>query len=363
MILLAVNYHYFCPERRPRGRAIFPTAVPDFEAQLGLLGRGFEFVGRDALLAAASGDGDLPERGCVITFDDGLRSQLELALPVLERLGVPGIFFIAGRPLAERRPLFVHQVHHLRETLSDEEFLEALAGALPKVAAMAEAVREQAIEAYRYDSPAAACTKYILNFALEREERELAIERLFTGLEGDGERFARELYMSAEQVGALEAAHGAVGAHSFAHQPLGLLEPGDLREELERSAAALERATGRRPRAISYPYGGAEAVTRAVADAARQVGFGVGFTMERAFNDSLEDPLLLARIDTNDAPGGRRPLFTVREGELELEPAMGAAPARYPRPASLASARSQSAGVSRLIDSSSPRTSGRQSEP
>src|SRR2546421_7479219 len=37
-------------------------------------------------------------------------------------------------------------------------------------------------------------------------------------------------------------------------------------------------------------------------------GFRVGFTMERALNRTLEEPLLLGRLDANDAPGGKRPL-------------------------------------------------------
>jgi hypothetical protein len=41
-----------------------------------------------------------------------------------------------------------------------------------------------------------------------------------------------------------------------------------------------------------------------VADAAGAAGFEVGFTMEPAYNRSLEQPLLLGRIDVNDAPGG-----------------------------------------------------------
>ena len=37
-------------------------------------------------------------------------------------------------------------------------------------------------------------------------------------------------------------------------------------------------------------------------------GYRVAFTMERALNRSLDEPLLLGRLDANDAPGGKRPL-------------------------------------------------------
>jgi hypothetical protein len=57
---------------------------------------------------------------------------------------------------------------------------------------------------------------------------------------------------------------------------------------------------------ISYPYGSAAAVDRPVAEAAGRLGYRVGLTMERAYNRSLLEPLLLARVDTNDAPGGKQ---------------------------------------------------------
>src|SRR5947208_14231151 len=87
MILLGVGYHYVAAEPPAAPRAIFPVTVDGLAAQLELVGRSFEFVSRDELLAAVDGDASLPERACVVTFDDGLRCQLDLALPVLERLG------------------------------------------------------------------------------------------------------------------------------------------------------------------------------------------------------------------------------------------------------------------------------------
>jgi len=48
---------------------------------------------REALAALATGR-PLPARAVAITFDDGYRDQLELAVPMLERLGLPATFFL-----------------------------------------------------------------------------------------------------------------------------------------------------------------------------------------------------------------------------------------------------------------------------
>jgi peptidoglycan/xylan/chitin deacetylase (PgdA/CDA1 family) len=92
--------------------------------------------------------------------------------------------------------------------------------------------------------------------------------------------------MTAEDVTEFER-RGMLGAHGYSH---------DDADDLARGADVLERVTGSRPRTMSYPYGrpipGAE-------------GFAAAFTTERKVNETLDEPLLLGRFDTNDLPGGR----------------------------------------------------------
>ena len=98
-----------------------------------------------------------------------------------------------------------------------------------------------------------------------------------------------DLYMGRDQVGELER-RGMLGAHGYSH---------DANDDFARGADVLERLTGSRPRTMSYPYGrpapGAE-------------GFIAAFTTERKANETLDEPLLLGRFDTNDLPGGRGPM-------------------------------------------------------
>jgi peptidoglycan/xylan/chitin deacetylase (PgdA/CDA1 family) len=295
--LLAVGYHYVAAEAPHEPRAIFPVSVDALRAQLELLGRSWEFVSRNELLAAAAGDAALPERACAITFDDGLRCQVELALPVLEELGIPAIFFVPGKPVAEGRVLRVPKVHALRERIDDAELLELVG---------AEDVPEDvAREHYRYDTPQAARVKYLLNMALAADERDRVVGAAFAEIFPDEAAFAARLYMSREEIRALAP---SVGAHSYAHEPLALMSPEELDRDLERCTALVEELTGERPRAFSYPHGTPSTIDVATARRLAAAGYRVAFTMERALNRSLDEPLLLGRLDANDAPGGKRPL-------------------------------------------------------
>lgn len=295
-MLLAVGYHYVAEREPEQPRAIFPVTTARLAAQVEALARRYELVTRDQLLAAVAGESELPERACVLTFDDGLRCQVELALPVLERLGAPAIFFIPGRPLAERRMLEVHKLHALRERLADEELRARLPADLPEVSA-AEAQAH-----YRYDTPEAAELKFLLNIRLRAAQRRELVDSLFAAEFADEQAVAGELYADAEQVAGLERAHGAVGAHSYAHQPLATLAPAELRDDLARVTEVLRDLTNTAPRAFSYPYGTPETVGAQTAAQVGAAGYRVAFTMRRDVNESLDDPLLLARLDTNDVP-------------------------------------------------------------
>jgi len=274
-------------------------------AQLELVGASFEFVSSDDVLAAVDGVRTLPERACLVTFDDGLRCQVDHALPVLERLGVPAVFFVPGLPLAEGRVLSVHKLHHIRERLADDD----LAAELERAGVAVEDVDEDAARAhYRYDTPTAARLKFLLNVVLPTDRREQILGAIFARLEGDERAFADTLYMSSDDVRELGRRHG-VGAHSYAHRPLARLEASARRRDLEQSTAVLEPLLDSRPRAFSYPHGTPSTVDVATARDAAMAGFSVAFTMERALNTTLVEPCLLARLDANDAPGGARPLL------------------------------------------------------
>jgi peptidoglycan/xylan/chitin deacetylase (PgdA/CDA1 family) len=278
-MLLVVTYHYLAEEAPAAPRAIFPATPALLERQVEELGRSYELVSRDDLLRALDGEAELPPRGALVTFDDGLRCQVELALPVLDRLGAPGLFFVPGLPLSEGRVLDVHKVHRLREAMADEEILAALGAEAPPVPP----------GRHVYDDPLAAGVKELLATRASDELDELLVHA--------GAEVHPDLYMTAEDVADLER-RGMLGAHGYSH---------DARDDFARGADVLEALTGARPHTMSYPYGrpapGAE-------------GFAAAFTTERKVNKTLGEPLLLGRFDTNDLPGGRSPLRQISESDL-----------------------------------------------
>lgn len=72
------------------------TNTPEaFRAHMKLLhDEGFNVVGFSDVVACTIGEGALPEKAVVITFDDGIKSQFTKARPVLKEYGFTATFFV-----------------------------------------------------------------------------------------------------------------------------------------------------------------------------------------------------------------------------------------------------------------------------
>src|SRR5438874_10027141 len=85
-------YHRLVDKVRYPGTEITPAV---FEAQMKeLKDRGITVIGMQDLLAWKRGEKNIPPRCAVITFDDGWKSQYEVAWPMLKKLGYTFTMFI-----------------------------------------------------------------------------------------------------------------------------------------------------------------------------------------------------------------------------------------------------------------------------
>jgi peptidoglycan/xylan/chitin deacetylase (PgdA/CDA1 family) len=74
-----------------------------------------------ATFTAAAHGGALPRRPVLFTFDDGYRSTLSLALPVLRHYGIPAAIFAVAGPIAEGRLFWFDAVARARGAAAVEE--------------------------------------------------------------------------------------------------------------------------------------------------------------------------------------------------------------------------------------------------
>jgi hypothetical protein len=90
--LQVVLYHHLADEPSELTDELAVSTSPAlFEAHVRRLARDYDVVDLDTVLS-----GRLPKRALLITFDDGYRSVLEIAAPILARLGLPSVFFVSA---------------------------------------------------------------------------------------------------------------------------------------------------------------------------------------------------------------------------------------------------------------------------
>lgn len=141
----------------------------------------------------------VPPNACLITFDDGLACQYNVALPILDELGYEAAYFVSRDVYTKQKGLHVHMVHWTRARLGDDYIREVIqemfvSGDLSKN--LSELDYEITRVCNPYDDPHQATLKYYLNYYLSVQEAERLLDRLMTLLDTTSEQFASEYYMS-----------------------------------------------------------------------------------------------------------------------------------------------------------------------
>lgn len=301
MRLLIVNFHYI-RDHKPRA-GIYPLSTEEFRNQIDILGRLYRFISQQELIDMMASDSLLDEACCLVTFDDGFKEQWH-ALDILERLSIPAACFATTQPIIKGSTHDVHKMHHVYSKMECDELYAQLDDHfhIRDYKFDAALIRQE----YRYDTPMKRKIKFFINFVLDEVERRSMVDYLFTQVEPNEAVFRQSLYMDKYDLAKLAAAD-MLGSHTNTHRPLSTLDADSLMDEISGSKQILEELTSFPIRSISYPFGGPAAVSPKVAEAASRAGMLYGLTMVRGINndDDIRARMMLRRVDTNDAPGGK----------------------------------------------------------
>lgn len=301
-----VMYHYVRPlatDPWPRLKAL---DLGRFRAQLDHLAGGSRFVGLEALLAHARGEGPPPpDDALLLTFDDGYRDHLRHVVPELRRRGLTGVFFPPVCAAADRVLLDVNKLHFILASGADP--ITLLAGTEAMAAERvpgfdAGTMRQAHRRPNRFDDADTSYLKLLLQTLLPGPVRSAILDTLFaTHVSGDPHGFADELYLDEGDLRQMLDMGMQVGGHGTRHLRLSWLPVDEQRQEAVESARFL-RKLGVAERALSfcYPFGDHDETSRGAVAVA---GFRLAFTTRPApYRTGPDDPLAIPRLDTNDIP-------------------------------------------------------------
>lgn len=305
-MLIGANYHYIRKDFSQKYQSIFGVNPKQFEDQLKEIAKYGKFVSQNDIRFAILEGKKLPRNSIIVTFDDGLREQYDLALPILKKLGIPAIFFVCSRPTVEMKILNVHRIHLLRSLVSPMDILNSIKDFLTKrdVNLIWAELHSIAEKIYRYDSAEHAIVKYVLNFVLSKMDQEVFLNEAFPKLVSESEEvFFKDLYMTSDQIKDL-ANWDFLGIHGHDHTPLGDLKSDELDFQITKSKQIIEELTNTEMDSFSYPHGTFQA-SNGLATKLKNAKYNMAFTMERGINSDLEMPFYISRFDTNDLPFGK----------------------------------------------------------
>lgn len=300
-MLTVSNYHYIREKYDAKYPSIFGVTPDAFKNQLELLRNEGDFIAPRDLVGNLEGILASNDNNILITFDDGLKEQFDFALPILDELNIPAVFFANSRNFEEKKVSTVHKIHLLRSVFSPKEFLAKLSDFDTTTLILTET--ERAKEIYRYDDEQSAELKFLLNFKMDFRKQESIIKNVFDS-RFDEDTILNDLYMTEENIIDL-AKRDYLGSHTHSHFPIGLLNADEIYFELNNSKLFFEKLTNTKIEMIAYPYGTDEACTDEVAKIADNLGYKVGFTTKRGVNATGVNHLLMNRYDCNDLPGGK----------------------------------------------------------
>jgi peptidoglycan/xylan/chitin deacetylase (PgdA/CDA1 family) len=301
-------YHYVRDLERSRYPRIKGRSEGDFIRQLDYIAAHYAVVRAEDVIAAAKGNGTLPENACWLTFDDGYRDHYDVAFPLLHARGWQGSFFPPARAVTEGRLLDVNKIHFILAVQADPA---------PLIAAVRDFVTAHQGDAevrpfddywnelakpFRWDPAEVIFVKRMLQHALPAALRDVLTSRLFDRFVAvPEESFAAELYASPEQLKLMARSGMALGSHGFNHVWLDRIAPQELATEIDRSLdflASLGAPT--KDWIMCYPYG---ASNTAVIEHLRTRNCALGLTTKSAVADLDTDGRFeLPRLDTNDLP-------------------------------------------------------------
>lgn len=300
--LNVVMYHYVRDLPQTRYPRIQGLLSDDFERQVAWLAERHEMATLESALAFLAGEYQPARDLCLLTFDDGLKDHYTDVLPVLVERQIQGLFFVITSCL-EGQVASVHKNHFLMALLGFEHYREAflahLAGLSPETGT--EVDLEQVQRTYRWDAPEVAAFKYLLNFGLSKALRERILDDLFLEYLGVEDTFARELYMSWDEVRQMQGLGMVVGGHSHSHLALAMMEPDRQRADLETCAGMLhDRLNPQSIWPFSYPYGKNNSFNSSTVETVQRLGFDCAFATEVGNNQIGQDLFSIRRIDTKD---------------------------------------------------------------
>ncbi len=232
--------------------------------------------------------GRLPRRVVAVTFDDGYRDNVSVALPILERLGIPASFFLVTDLCSGARTAWWEDVAWAIRARSEHRL-------------------DWNSTRYDLSSGTVAASRDLLLANLKklrRDEREAAVASITARLAPKG-RPPSDLFLDWDDARLLHRRGFSIGSHTCTHPILARESSPVQQVELERSKEILERELDTPIELLAYPNGEATDVSDMTVDTAQSARYRYACTTIVGANRAGFDAYRVQRVVMDPAAGAR----------------------------------------------------------
>ena len=240
--VVILRYHSILNATEAQANCIGPSIIHSqhlFDKQMAAIARNYNVVTLDDICSCVA-NGDMPQKGVAITFDDGFKDNYTYAFPILEKYGIKASFYITTGSIESEYPPWFCRLQHAFRTTEKTVWVDSKNGEV-KSLLDSESWRSSFLKASRR---CALLTGEKQSGEIRQIEKDLGVSPLTS---------QADIMMNWEEVRELYRHGHIIGSHTQTHPNVALLGDLELSSELEGSKKVLEEQLQAPVAHFSYP--------------------------------------------------------------------------------------------------------------
>ncbi len=278
------------------------TTVRMFEQQLAFAARRYRMVSLSEVEDAFEARRALPNRACLVTFDDGWEDNYRVAYPILRRMDIPAAVFVVTDYIGTRKAFWFTSLMQLLLRNSAQPLRPGDAGEM-------RWPDEAATQLDRVASHGSSVRPWHLDDLIETLKRypEPSIHAMVGRLaerRGGAVREERH-FLTWDEIREMDRGGIGFGSHTCSHRMLTQLIEEEAADEIRRSKQVLEQELGHPILSIAFPNGSYTASHIGMAADAGYQAFFVSSRVWRGASTGRVFPRPCLHEAVGQGPGGR----------------------------------------------------------
>jgi peptidoglycan/xylan/chitin deacetylase (PgdA/CDA1 family) len=256
---------------------VINASVSKFDEEVNFLKRDFNIISAEEAVNALINKTVLPERGLLITFDDGYKDNYTNAFPVLKKYKVPATIFLTTDSIDNYKDfIWKDKVAYLINK-AQKSFMT-----IPGLATYN-------LMSVRKKNRAKISIIQYLEYRGDLEKNRV-IDSLCEDLKVDlKNKSPKGLYLSSEEILEMSRAGISFGSHSCSHPILSNISPGQAQDEIIKSKAKIEQIVGEKVDFFAYPNGTKRDFNDRIIEILKDSGYKAAFTCIAGRNRQAAD--------------------------------------------------------------------------